>query len=119
MKGKTHDLKHDLIFSAHSQSIVRVCHIIRSMFRVLGRYITLPPGCIRIANRNSVTKTRNKLFSTSESVLSYKRLEFCIAQGNVDNPRYIERLLNGYFFYYILKDKSPLVPLNGINSQYS
>ena len=36
MKGKTHDLNHDLTFSAHT--INRVCHHIRSMFRVLGIY---------------------------------------------------------------------------------
>ena len=36
MKGKTHDLNHDLTFSAHT--INCVCHSIRSMFRVLGVY---------------------------------------------------------------------------------
>ena len=36
MKGKTHDLNHDLTFSAHT--ITCVCHSIRSMFRVLGIY---------------------------------------------------------------------------------
>ena len=36
VKGKTHDLNHDLIFSAHT--INCVCHSIRSMFRVLGIY---------------------------------------------------------------------------------
>ena len=36
MKGKTHDLNHDLTFSAHT--INCVCHRIRSMFRVLGIY---------------------------------------------------------------------------------
>ena len=36
MKGKTHNLNHDLIFSAHT--IKCVCHSIRSMFRVLGVY---------------------------------------------------------------------------------
>ena len=36
MKGKTHGLKHDLTFSAHT--INCVCHSIRSMFRVLGMY---------------------------------------------------------------------------------
>ena len=36
MKGKTHDLNHDLTFSAHT--INCVCHSIRSMFRVLGIY---------------------------------------------------------------------------------
>ena len=36
MKGKTHDLNHDLTFSAHT--INCVCHSIRSMFRVLGMY---------------------------------------------------------------------------------
>ena len=34
MKEKTHGLKHDLTFSAHT--IDCVCHSIRSMFRVLG-----------------------------------------------------------------------------------
>ena len=34
--GKTHDLNHDLTLSAHT--INCVCHIIRSMFRVLGMY---------------------------------------------------------------------------------
>ena len=34
VKGKTHDLNHDLTFSAHT--INCVCHSIRSMFRVLG-----------------------------------------------------------------------------------
>ena len=34
VKGKTHDLNHDLTFSAHTISCV--CHSIRSMFRVLG-----------------------------------------------------------------------------------
>ena len=34
MKGKTHDLNHDLTFSAHTFNCV--CHSIRSMFRVLG-----------------------------------------------------------------------------------
>ena len=34
LKGKTHDLNHDLTFSAHT--INCVCHSIRSMFRVLG-----------------------------------------------------------------------------------
>ena len=34
MKGKTHDLNHDLTFPAHT--INCVCHSIRSMFRVLG-----------------------------------------------------------------------------------
>ena len=33
---KTHDLNHDLTFSAHT--IKCVCHSIRSMFRVLGIY---------------------------------------------------------------------------------
>ena len=36
MKGKTHDLSHDLTFSAHT--INCMCHSIRSMFRVLGIY---------------------------------------------------------------------------------
>ena len=36
MKGKTHDLNHELTFSAHK--IDCVCHSIRSMFRVLGIY---------------------------------------------------------------------------------
>ena len=36
MKGKTHDLNHDLTFSAHT--INCMCHSIRSMFRVLGVY---------------------------------------------------------------------------------
>ena len=36
MKGKTHDLNHNLKFSAHI--INCVCHSIRSMFRVLGIY---------------------------------------------------------------------------------
>ena len=36
MKGKTHDLNHDLTFSA--LTINCVCHSIRSMFRVLGIY---------------------------------------------------------------------------------
>ena len=35
-KEKTHDLNHDLTFSAHT--INCVCHSIRSMFRVLGIY---------------------------------------------------------------------------------
>ena len=37
MKGKTHDLNHDLTFSAHT--INCVCNSIRSMFRVLCIYI--------------------------------------------------------------------------------
>ena len=36
MKGKTHDLNHDLTFSAHT--INCECHSIRSMFRVHGMY---------------------------------------------------------------------------------
>jgi hypothetical protein len=36
VKGKTHDLNHDLTISAHT--INYVCHSIRSMFRVLGIY---------------------------------------------------------------------------------
>ena len=36
MKGKTHDLNHDLKLSAHT--INGVCHSIKSMFRVLGIY---------------------------------------------------------------------------------
>ena len=36
-KRKTHDLNHELTFSAHT--INCVCHSIRSMFRVLGIYI--------------------------------------------------------------------------------
>jgi hypothetical protein len=36
VKGKTHNLNHDLIFSAHT--INCVCHSIRSMFKVLGVY---------------------------------------------------------------------------------
>ena len=36
VKGKNHDLNHDLTFSAHT--INCVCHSIRSMFRVLGMY---------------------------------------------------------------------------------
>ena len=36
MKGKTHDLNHDLTFSA--DTINCVCHSIRSMFRVVGIY---------------------------------------------------------------------------------
>ena len=36
MKLTTHDLSHDLTFSAHI--INCVCHCIRSMFRVLGIY---------------------------------------------------------------------------------
>ena len=36
VKGKTHDINHDLTFSAHT--INCVCHNIRSMFRVLGIY---------------------------------------------------------------------------------
>ena len=35
-KGKTHDLNHDLTFSAHT--IKCECHSTRSMFRVLGIY---------------------------------------------------------------------------------
>ena len=35
-KGKSHDLHHDLTFSAHTVNCV--CHSIRSMFRVLGMY---------------------------------------------------------------------------------
>ena len=36
VKGKNHDLKYDLTFSAHTINFV--CHSIRSMFRVLGMY---------------------------------------------------------------------------------
>ena len=36
MKGKTHELNHDLTFSAHI--INYVCHSIKAMFRVLGTY---------------------------------------------------------------------------------
>ena len=36
MKEKTHDLNHDLTFSANT--INCVCHSIRSMFRLLGIY---------------------------------------------------------------------------------
>ena len=36
VKGKTHDLNHDLTFSTHT--INCVFHSIRSMFRVLGIY---------------------------------------------------------------------------------
>ena len=36
MKGKTHDLNHDLTFYAHTFN--GVCHSIGSMFRVLGIY---------------------------------------------------------------------------------
>jgi hypothetical protein len=36
VKGKTHDLNHDLTFSAHT--IKSVCHSIRSMFRVIFIY---------------------------------------------------------------------------------
>ena len=36
VKGKTHDLNHDLTFSAHAINFV--CQSIRSMFRVLGIY---------------------------------------------------------------------------------
>ena len=36
MKGKTHDLNHYLIFSAHT--IYCVCYSISSMFRALGIY---------------------------------------------------------------------------------
>ena len=36
MKGKTHDLNHDLTFSANT--INCMCHCIRSMLRVLGVY---------------------------------------------------------------------------------
>ena len=36
MKGKNHDLNHDLTFSVHK--INCVCHSIRSMFRVLSIY---------------------------------------------------------------------------------
>ena len=36
VKGKTHDLNHDLRFFAHT--INCVCHSIKSMFRVLGMY---------------------------------------------------------------------------------
>ena len=36
MKGKTHDLNHDLTFSA--DTINCVCHSIRTMFRALGVY---------------------------------------------------------------------------------
>ena len=36
VKGKTHDLNHNLTFSAHT--INCVCHSIRSMFRALGIY---------------------------------------------------------------------------------
>ena len=36
MKGKTHDLNHDLTFSAHT--INCVCHSVRSMFRVLAMF---------------------------------------------------------------------------------
>ena len=35
-RKKTHDLDHDLTFSAHTFNCV--CHSIRSMFRVLGVY---------------------------------------------------------------------------------
>jgi hypothetical protein len=40
VKGKPHDLNHDLTFSAHTinYTINCVCHSIRSMFRVLGTY---------------------------------------------------------------------------------
>ena len=40
MKGKTHDLNHDLTFYANI--INCVCHSIRSMFRVLGMYNFAP-----------------------------------------------------------------------------
>jgi hypothetical protein len=50
MKGKTHDLNHDLTFSAHT--IKCVCHIIRSMFRVHLVYITL----VSIQIYNNFTK---------------------------------------------------------------
>ena len=36
VKGKTHDLNHDLTYSEHT--INCVCHSIKSMFRVLGMY---------------------------------------------------------------------------------
>ena len=36
MKGKTHDLYHDLTFNARTNNCG--CHSIRSMFRVLGVY---------------------------------------------------------------------------------
>ena len=39
VKGKTHDSNHDLKFSANTINFV--CHSIRSMFRLLGIYITL------------------------------------------------------------------------------
>ena len=46
MKGKTHDLNHDLIFSAHT--INCVCHSLRSMFRVLGVYnFAFSPNTLR------------------------------------------------------------------------
>ena len=46
MKGKPHDLNHDLTFSAHT--INCVCHSIRSMFRVLGICnFGLPVGLLR------------------------------------------------------------------------
>ena len=49
MKGKTHDLNHDLTFSAHT--IDCMCHSIRSMFRVLviysfGSFLFLGPDVL-------------------------------------------------------------------------
>ena len=55
MKGKTDDLNHDLTFSAHT--INCVCHSIRSIFRVLGIYITLSKGKVKeVSNKNGFWK---------------------------------------------------------------
>ena len=62
MKGKTHDLNHDLTFSA--QTINCVCHSIRSMFRVLdiynfGTHVAYEVNRNKIIAALSLNKTQN------------------------------------------------------------
>ena len=82
MKGKTHDLNHDLTFSAHT--INCVCHSIRSMFRVLCiynfacilTYGLLDMGLVEIhGNKGHLTANKGGIFCRYTRICWY----FCHA----------------------------------------
>ena len=68
VKGKTHDLNHDLTFSAHT--INCVCHSIRSMFRVLVMYNFGKDDRKKILMENLQMATSKLFLTHCESVIT-------------------------------------------------
>ena len=95
MKGKTHDLNQDLIFSAHTFNCV--CHSIRSMFRVLGIYNF---GCTIKLNLNLsyyvMQKKRKKKFN--KFIIAIKGQEISKWNCGVFNFQK-HKTKNNIFFY--------------------